>query len=113
MSRDIPRNGDCYEAAAKMMMGDTIFRYSGRLVHGNVTGQGPIKGIRHGHAWVEVDDIVFDNSNGKSVMMRRERYYEIGKIKNPKRYTFAEMRGYLLSTCHYGPWRKPPTKKGN
>jgi hypothetical protein len=49
--------GDCYEAAAKLL-------YAHRscpgimLVHGTVTGQGPIAGIRYGHAWIEVGDVV-------------------------------------------------------
>ena len=47
--------GDCYEAAARFVVGNA--RCPGILLaHGEVTGQGPIAGIRYGHAWAEIGD---------------------------------------------------------
>ena len=96
--------GDCYEAAAKLL-------YAHRscpgiaLVHGTVTGQGPVAGIRYGHAWVEVGDVVLDPSNGRFVVARKPAYYAAGEINEPvMRYTFAEAAREMIETGHYGPW---------
>ena len=102
-------NGDCYEAAAKLL-------YAHRscpgiaLVHGTVTGQGPIAGIRYGHAWIEIGDVVLDPSNGRFVCARKSAYYAAGEIAGPvARYTFAEAARELIETGHYGPWEKRPS----
>jgi hypothetical protein len=99
-------NGDCYEAAAKLL-------YAHRscpgivLVHGTVTGQGPIAGIRYGHAWIEIGDVVLDPSNGRFVCARKADYYAVGEINEPvARYEFEEAARQMLETRHYGPWEK-------
>ena len=96
--------GDCYEAAAKLL-------YAHRscpgivLVHGTVTGQGPIAGIRYGHAWIEVGDVVLDPSNGRFVCARKSAYYAAGEIREPlSRYDFEAAARHMLETRHYGPW---------
>ena len=96
--------GDCYEAAAKLL-------YAHRscpgivLVHGTVTGQGPIAGIRYGHAWIEIGDVVLDPSNGRFVCARKAAYYAVGEIAEPvTRYAFEEAARQMLETRHYGPW---------
>ena len=101
--------GDCYEAAAKLL-------YAHRscpgivLVHGTVTGQGPIAGIRYGHAWIEVGDVVLDPSNGRFVCARKSAYYAVGEINEPVvRYAFEEAARQMLETRHYGPWIKRPS----
>ena len=98
--------GDCYEAAAKLL-------YAHRscpgivLVHGTVTGQGPIAGIRYGHAWIEIGDVVLDPSNGRFVCARKAAYYAVGEIAEPvTRYAFEEAARQMLETRHYGPWEK-------
>ena len=100
--------GDCYEAAAKLL-------YAHRscpgivLVHGTVTGQGPIAGVRYGHAWVEVGDVVLDPSNGRFVVARKSTYYAAGEITEPvARYAFREAALWMLETGHYGPWDERP-----
>ena len=82
--------GDCYEAAAKLL-------YAHRscsgivLVHGTVMGQGPIAGIRYEHAWIEIGDVVLDPSNGRFVCARKADYYAVGEINEPvARYAFEE-----------------------
>ncbi len=96
--------GNCYEAAVQLL-------YAHRecpgieLVHGTVTGQGPIAGVRYGHAWVEIGDVVFDPSNGRMVVARKPIYYAAGEITEPvERYTFREAALCMLETGHYGPW---------
>ena len=98
--------GDCYEAAAKLL-------YMHRscpgivLVHGTVTGQGPIAGIRYGHAWIEAGDVVLDPSNGRLVCARKSTYYAAGEIREPvARYDFEAAARQMLETRHYGPWKK-------
>jgi len=102
------KRGDCYEAAAHFVIGNA--RCPGiRLVHGEVTGQGKIAGIRYGHAWVELGDAVIDPSNGRKICMRKADYYELGKITGGVvRYSPGEARHMLVETLHYGPWSESP-----
>jgi len=100
--------GDCYEAAAKLL-------YAHRscpgivLVHATVTGQGPISGMRYGHAWIEIGDVVLDPSNGRFVCARKAAYYAVGEINEPvTRYAFEEAARQMLETRHYGPWETRP-----
>ena len=94
--------GDCYEVAAKLMLelsvkGEDMSNY--KLVHGEVTGQGPLEGTKLGHAWVEkketfdmsefdpnahpiVVETVLDFSNGKESGIPKGLYYAAGKIYN-------------------------------
>jgi hypothetical protein len=104
--------GDCYEAACGYML-DHRDDADLRLVHGEVSGQGPLQGITFGHAWVEDGDWVIDQSNGRDIRMPRSMYYAIGNIdahNNIHRYTFAEMRERCLGKVDcknsgtYGPW---------
>ncbi|MEI6035676.1 MAG: hypothetical protein WCS65_15535 [Verrucomicrobiae bacterium] len=75
------------------------------LAHGEVTGQGPIAGIRYGHAWAEIGDAVVDPSNGRIVCARKDAYYALGKITGGVvRYSPEEARRMMLETLHYGPW---------
>ena len=104
-------NGNCYEIHAKYMldenMSNTVKHDNMKLVHGEVTGQGPIKGIRHGHCWIEIDGVtVYDKANGRTVCITKELYYGIGNIKEEevKRYTYTEVCEKLLKTKHFGPW---------
>lgn len=110
MSAKPKGDGDCYEAAAKLIMFGELSS-SARLVHGNVTGQGPVAGIRFGHAWVEIGDVVLDHSNGHHIAMSREEYYRIGRIKNPRRYSREYARIFLIHRRHYGPWRGDPLRQ--
>jgi hypothetical protein len=107
--------GDCYEVAGRMaIMGlskapnGEKFLGKPMIVHGEVEGQGKIKGLRYGHAWVEDDVYVYDFSNGKSLMLLKEVYYYLGKINQDKpklyKYSFLEARKKMLETGDYGPW---------
>lgn len=99
--------GNCYQAAAEYLLdhGNRLGP-AARLVHGMVSGQGPVAGMRFGHAWVEVGEEVIDPSNGRLVRLHREHYYFLGQIREAEitRYSHAETREKLLDFLHYGPW---------
>lgn len=126
--------GDCFPAAAHVMldkMSDPdVDDY--RLVHGVVTGQEELDGVRFDHAWVErtervpipadlldklspeqrerfdgaTFEYVIDRSNGGNVNMLRARYYHLGQIDETevRRYTIREAMKAMARTGHYGPW---------
>jgi hypothetical protein len=100
--------GDCYQAAGEYMM---MHYLSGNknsklvLVHAEVTGQGPISGIRHGHAYILNGNMVIDKSNKRDIEMPKEIYYAIGNIgKNINHYSFEEFRDNVLKHGTWGPW---------
>jgi hypothetical protein len=100
--------GDCYEAAGRYMMDNCMVQPACgmKLVHAEVTGQGPIKGLKYGHAFV-LDDrgTVIDRSNGRNVVMPKEVYYLLGQIgSNAHEYTWDEARQKMLEFEHWGPW---------
>jgi hypothetical protein len=98
--------GDCYEAAARYIIDHALMgKEKGLvLVHGIVTGQGPIRGIQYGHAWVENGDEVIDKSRGRDIHLPKAVYYALGNISETIRYTPEETRRKLLDTGNYGPW---------
>lgn len=88
---------NCYEAALSLaqQIGEAAV-----LVHGIPLGQGPIEGVRFGHAWVEVNQSVIDPHKG--VFLKRE-YYEVGRIEYTVRYE-ADYFMNLLKSEGCGPW---------
>ena len=99
------KSGDCYNVHGKMMI-DKVHRNEDagwKIVHGIATGQGPIKGVKFGHCWLEKGPLVFDFSNGKSIVMPKSQYYRIGKIKKTKKYTGKEYMKRVSETGTYGP----------
>ena len=105
--------GDCFESALQELLHSNPFGKEDEdnmtLVHAVVTGQGEIEGLKHGHAWNEIGDVVIDKSNGRNIVMRKEDYYKAGNI-NPnntnefKRYTRQEMSKMVNKFKTYGPW---------
>tara|TARA_Y100000034_G_C6802745_1_gene360203 strand:- start:199 stop:645 length:447 start_codon:yes stop_codon:yes gene_type:complete len=117
--------GDCYEAAGKYMMEKCLIGDCNlTLVHGEVSGQGNLAGIRYGHAWVEDDGTVIDKSNGRNLKMPKVLYYSIGQIAsadmskwgqpgfghdvftggNFHKYSWEDARKKILDYGHWGPW---------
>lgn len=80
--KKVKRIGDCFERAFKLI--STEFRNvrGVKLVHGIVWNED--KGY-HVHGWVELGEVCFDYvGNGKNrqlIIVPKDRYYEIGKIK--------------------------------
>lgn len=112
MSDPLAAVGDCYEAAFNWIFEHCINFTADRkgdpnirLVHGEVTGQGKIRGVKYGHAWVEDGGVVIDQSSGKNLRMSRAEYYALGKIgSNVHRYTAVQARRKAVTTRVYGPW---------
>jgi len=94
--------GNCFESASNIIVdfpsNDIL------LCHGVAVGQGPIEGIKHTHAWLELNGMVLDFSNGKQTLMPKERYYNIGKLTNIVKYTKKESIKNLIKHKTYGPW---------
>jgi len=106
--------GDCYEAAGRYVQDATLTGDAGNLtlVHGVVSGQGPLEGRRIGHAWVEVStsheeiSLVVDRSQGQNLVLMRGDYYRLGQIdpNECKRYTPEEAIIEMVRSEHWGPW---------
>ena len=111
--------GDCFEAAGKLMMDlswkDGADMRNVRLGHGEVAGQGSLKGTKFGHAWVEkLNELpegfgkmewVLDYSNGRKTEMPKVLYYCLGKIAaNTHHYTYPEMSSKCTEVENWGPW---------
>ena len=97
--------GDCYQAAGRLIinfMGDK----SARLVHGMVEGQGSLKGLKFGHAWVEYGSKCLDHSNGKKQEIPKTVYYAVGNImpQQCKYYAPRETTRKMMKHKHWGPW---------
>ena len=94
--------GNCYEVAGRYMLDNMGGRLI--LVHGEVEGQGAIKGIRYGHAWIEDGETVIDNSNGNNIKMSKKIYYLLGHITNTYRYDSIKFNKRILKYKTWGPW---------
>jgi hypothetical protein len=113
---NLPGGGDCFESALEELMYSNPFGKDHMdnmtLVHAIVTGQGKIEGLRYGHAWNEIGDVVLDKSKGQNIVMRKEDYYRMGNIdpnnaNEFKRYTTQEMAKMVSKFKTYGPWELP------
>jgi len=83
---DIPeenKGGDCYRCAAKYVL-DNPETYT--LAHAVVTGQGPIEGLRYGHAFVlfDRDGVEYVKDLSADVEMPSALYFAIGRIEPEK-----------------------------
>ena len=101
--------GDCYEAAGRHLFEKCLTnpRCGLILVHGEVSGQGPLEGVTFGHAWVLDGDTVIDQSNGRNLSLPRILYYALGgidRIRNLHQYTWDEAKEKMVQFEHYGPW---------
>ncbi len=98
-------NGDCYQAAGRLMM--EWANPSSILVHGMVNGQGKLDGLRFGHAWVEKGSTVYDYSNGKELSLPKKVYYQMGGIKKQdnKYYKWRDSLKWMTKSGHWGPWQ--------
>jgi hypothetical protein len=96
------RDGDCFEVAANLAL-----QLSGeaRVVHGLCTGRGPIEGRPFVHAWVELNGLALDMSNGLQVAMPVARYRKLARLRGKViAYTPAQIRAEMVRCKHYGPW---------
>lgn len=97
--------GDCFLAAWQLALtaDDAV------LCHGIVRGRSNMKGQTFWHAWVEVDGVAVDFSNGRRARMPVDHYYLLCAISSfqVRRYdrTAAEAEAARYHTC--GPWPPP------
>ena len=102
------RRGSCYEENREVWM--KMLSKGAKLMHGELRSRlaewrdvDEGKGMPIWHVWVEVGDMVYDRSNGKSEVMPREMWYVIHRVKRsaeyPMRWSF-DLRGGGKSTAH-------------
>lgn len=98
--------GDCFVVSAKNVIESNIPEI--KLVHAYVSGQGELTGRRFEHAWNEIGDVVFDYSNGRKVMMRKEDYYKLGNVIETRGqymiYNKINALKKMVTNKTYGPW---------
>jgi len=116
--------GDCYASAGRHLMDAWIAdREQGMtLVHGRPTlTVEPF--AEYGHAWIEFlvpmeklgeltgkkCELVMVYDTESEGVFPRELYYRVGQIDPEKcfRYDIDQMRHWVLSTGHWGPWEGP------
>ena len=100
----MPKLGDCYVAAGRYMMDNGGMSSNIVLVHGEVSGQGPLKGVRFGHAWIEIGGNVLEVANGRHMTLPKEVYYVIGNVDKTHKYGYKEFLEKIKQTGHWGPW---------
>jgi len=104
--------GNCYESAFSFFMERHLHGEADRfrLVHAEICGQGPMEGVRYGHAWIlDVErDVVIDKSNGNDLEWPRAMYESVARVAlagdNKHEYDWLEARERILAFEHYGPW---------
>lgn len=95
------RPGDCYRAAGRYVLENTLFddAFTPTLVHGTVSGRGGTMD----HAWVVINDaIVFDGAQQQ--FYDKDDYYAAFSAKEAKRYSPTDMKKAMLKAKHWGPW---------
>ena len=103
--------GDCFEVSGRMMMKipDEMEKAGMKCVHAFVYGEGKLKGRRFEHAFNKLGDVIFDNSNGKTVTMRKEAYFKQAGINLKEKGAYVEYDKEktmvnMLKYKHWGPW---------
>ena len=98
------KHGDCFVVSLHKFM-ENPQRYT--LVHGVVTGQGPLEGLQYCHAWViderneQVIDMTQPAGNQKIPV---GLYYMVGKIEITREYRAKDVLQMLDKYETYGPW---------
>ena len=100
-------SGDCYESNGRWMIGKDGYR----LVHGVTMNQRDGKAM--GHCWIEKDDMIYDYSNDKELIISKDIYYKVGQIPfegyKLYKYSYINMAKMIIKHEHWGPWEsKPP-----
>ena len=110
----LPPLGDCYEVALNMVVKPPKGFTDLKIVHATVRGQGPLEGIRFGHAWVEGTKqvsghplrVAIDRSNGNNVEWPSGMYRNIADASDIHEYTFHEAAVAAVRSGKYGPWHE-------
>ena len=106
--------GDCFEVCGRFMsIGVSDYRPDIKmkpepgflLVHGVAINTQDGKPFMH--AWVEMDEnFVLDLANGKTNVIPKKQYYEVGKIDPATtiKYKSQEVLKKINTTGEWGPW---------
>jgi len=98
------KKGDCFLIHGQIVLRE---RADFLLCHGTVEGTGgEVKGERYSHAWIEINGIVIDQSNKHNLVCRKKEYYEVGKVKDVKRYNREEVMEMTDKSENWGPWHE-------
>lgn len=112
MGDDLPK-GDCYEAAFKACCElntikphrDELKSKDIHIVHGYVTPpEGPYKGRRIKHAWIQCGDHVFETSNGQRAAFSTAEFSSKFSPDERARYTLEQAMAEIERTGGYGFW---------
>lgn len=127
-SRNIGKKpcGKCFENSGRWMLNNTV--PGARLVHGYVTGQGPIEGVRYAHSWIEVPgqpiedsqgvlsredtdyfsreaiDVTTDERYQNPVRLSAALYRAIAQADVQAEYTREQALDLMTEHSHWGPW---------
>jgi len=102
--------GDCYKANGILFMCAMLGVEDAFLVHGTITPiLGPLAGVTHGHAWIEVGDQIIDVSNKKDRRIPRSIYHAIaGFDENAQgsftKYSLDHFARLIAKHKHWGPF---------
>lgn len=109
--------GDCYKVSYENAQELQTIKLSGKktnqgssansvyIVHGTVIPpDGPFKGKKIKHAWVELNGLVIERSNGNTEHLTLQQWREEYGAKEEIRYTFEEAEIEIKKASHYGPW---------
>lgn len=102
------KGGECFQLAYRYMSENGTNNKNLKLVHGLVTGQGPIKGIVYNHAWCEDGDTIIDMTLNPNLQttLPVQFYYALGNIKIVYKYNYLETISKSLESETYGPWEE-------
>ncbi len=99
--------GNCFKDAGSMMF-DFMNNTRVKLVHGEVTGQWPIAGVKFGHAWLEDDDNVFNVVGEEFHTYPKQLFYKVGMVEDEEgklyKYSYDEFLKKLILEGNWGPW---------
>lgn len=105
-SLDAYKGGDGFVASYKLFNQMILENQDIVLVHALVIGQGPLKGIKYCHAWVEDTrlNLVYDYSNNRELVIPKEIYYRAGKVSEVHKYDSDAVWNQAVMHKTYGPW---------
>lgn len=101
---NLPTGGDCFVANAKHVLDRDRTK---TLCHSYVTPvMGPLRNVKHEHAWLEKGDTVYDFSNNRELEVPKDVFYILGQIdkKKVKRYSYNDVIRNIKEHKHWGPW---------
>lgn len=94
------RPGDCFRQATEFVLAKIGIVSNMEWVEGLVTAGFPIE-----HAWVETRGVIFDGVAQQ--FYDKDSYYAVLKAKPMRRYTPDQVKSFVISQRHGGPWEVP------